>query len=98
MQARELASDYAMDVVEMNTQYGWITIAGKKYLLPTDSENLSCQRGTFDCSRNQLQYRNYRKYGAESTISTTDSNVSFEGANPPAQPTPPADTTKKKKK
>ncbi len=98
MQARDLQSDYAMDVVEMNTQYGWITIAGKKYLLPTDSENLSCQRGTFDCSRNQLQYRNYRKYGAESSISTTDSAVSFEGANPPPPDPKPATAPSKKKK
>jgi hypothetical protein len=29
---------------------------------------LSCQRGTSICSRNKIEYRNYKKFGAHSDI------------------------------
>lgn len=93
LKARDLEPEYPLDVVELIVQYGYIKIAGQEYLLPTESENLTCLRGSYECSRNQIQYRNYRKFGAESTITTTDSSVSFEGE---AKPTD--DKTKKKKK
>jgi hypothetical protein len=38
------------------------------YLLPVEAEVLSCQRGTSICSRNKIEFRNYRKFGAESDI------------------------------
>ena len=44
----------------------------KQYLLPVHSESLSCQRGTNDCSRNVIDFRNYRKYTGESTITFGD--------------------------
>jgi hypothetical protein len=40
----------------------------QQYLLPVHSENLSCQRGTSICSRNAIDFRNYKKFGSESTI------------------------------
>ena len=43
-------------------------------LLPVESEVLSCQRGTSICSRNKIEFRNYRKFGAESDI-TFDTTV-----------------------
>ncbi|MDX2182223.1 MAG: hypothetical protein SFV18_21705 [Bryobacteraceae bacterium] len=92
-QARGLPPTYKIDVVEMTVTYGWVTISGQKHLLPVDSENLSCERGSPNCSKNEIQFRNYRKFAAESSISTTDSTVSFEGAAEPPPPTPP----KKKK-
>jgi hypothetical protein len=33
-----------------------------------EAEVLSCQRGTSICSRNKIEFRNYRKFGAESNI------------------------------
>jgi len=38
------------------------------YLLPVEAEVLSCQRGTSICSRNKIEFRNYRKFGAVSDI------------------------------
>jgi hypothetical protein len=29
---------------------------------------LSCQQGSSHCSRNRIEFRNYRKFGAESGI------------------------------
>jgi hypothetical protein len=91
MQTRNMPSTYAMAKVEMTVEYGWVDIAGQKYLLPVDSVNLACFRDWFTCTKNEIQFKNYRRFGAESSISTTDSSVSFDGAE--EVPTPP----KKKK-
>jgi hypothetical protein len=90
-QSRRMPTTYAIDTVEMTVEYGWVEIAGQKHLLPVDSVNLACHRDTFNCSKNEIQFKNYRKFGAESSISTTDSSVSFDGAE--EVPPPP----KKKK-
>ncbi len=83
MQARQLPSTYLLDTIEMTVEYGWVTISGTKYLLPVRSENLGCFRGGYNCSRNEIEFRNYRKFGVESTISTTDSSIDFGAAEPP---------------
>lgn len=103
MQARQLPATFELSSVEMMVEYGWVTIAGQKYLLPTKSENLACFQGSLQCSRNELEFRNYRRFAAESTISTSDSNVSFDGddkAVPAASkaPNPKAGTKPSKKK
>ena len=36
--------------------------------MPTHSESLSCMRGSSDCTRNVIDFRNYRKFGADTTI------------------------------
>jgi hypothetical protein len=60
---------FPFDTVETVTDYEFISLAaGVKYLLPADAEVLSCLRGTSMCSRNRLEFRNYRKFGAESSI------------------------------
>ena len=38
-------------------------------------------RGTTRCSRNAIDFRNYRKFTSESQIMTTDSAISFDGAD-----------------
>ena len=60
---------FPFDTVETVTDYEFISLAaGAKYLLPVDAEVLSCVRGTSMCSRNRIEFRNYRKFGAESSI------------------------------
>ena len=60
---------FPFDTVETVTEYEFIPLAaGQKYLLPVSAEVLSCVRGTSMCSRNKLEFRNYRKFGAESSI------------------------------
>jgi hypothetical protein len=56
---------------ESTLDYDFVGIEGKQHLLPVRSENLSCQRGGFNCTRNDIEFRNYRKF-------TTDSNVKFD--------------------
>jgi hypothetical protein len=85
MQAVDLTEDIALDTVEMYVDYEKVRIGSLEYLLPVASENLACWRGTNNCARNKIEFRNYRKFGAESTIVTTDSDITFEGEEKPKQ-------------
>jgi len=97
MQAVRLPSDYELDWVEQMTEYGWVTIKGEKYLLPVKSENLACWRYTTKCSRNEIEFKNYRKFATESSISTTESEISFGDKPKEAPPVTAAPPVKKKK-
>jgi hypothetical protein len=100
MEARQLPQNYPLNIVEMTAELGVVNIAGENYLLPVKSENLTCQRDTVTCHRNELQFQKYRRFTAESTISTTDSSVKYEGAEEDAAKKPaaaPANNKKKKK-
>jgi hypothetical protein len=74
MQARSLPSEFPMDTVESAVDYQYVRIGGGEFLLPVHAESLSCQRGSSNCSRNTIDFRNYHKYEAES-------NVTFGSAN-----------------
>jgi len=68
MSGRSLPRDFALDQVESTVDYDFVLIGDKKYLLPTHSEALSCMRGTSECTRNVIEFRNYKKFGAEANI------------------------------
>jgi hypothetical protein len=78
MQARALPVEFPADTVESAVDYEYIRIGAGEFLLPVHAEGLSCQRGTSNCSRNTIDFRNYHKYEA-------DSSVTFEN---PAQKKP----------
>jgi hypothetical protein len=40
----------------------------EQFLMPTTAEVLSCETGSSHCLRNRIEFRNYRKFGAESDI------------------------------
>ena len=58
------------DTVETAADYEYVRIGGgtQQFLLPVHSESLSCQRGTSNCSRNTIDFRNYKKYSGEASI------------------------------
>jgi hypothetical protein len=69
MQAYGFPESFPTDHVESATDYQYIRLGdAKQYLLPVHAETLSCQRGTNQCSRNTIDFRNYHKYTGESTI------------------------------
>jgi hypothetical protein len=68
MQARSLPKEFPMDTVESAVDYARVRIGERDFLLPAHAENLSCQRGSANCSRNALDFRNYHKYEAQSDI------------------------------
>jgi hypothetical protein len=60
---------FPFDTIETTVDYDFIRLGTSgPYLLPVESEVLSCQRGTSICSRNKIEFRNYRKFGAESNV------------------------------
>ena len=79
MDAKGFPSDFPLDHAESATDYNYIRLGDtKQYLLPVHAETLSCQRGTPNCSRNVIDFRNYHKYSGESSITfggATDSKA-----------------------
>lgn len=80
MQAKQIPGDYKIDHLEMALDYGWVTISGQKYLLPVKSENVSCFRGSYNCSKNEIEFKNYRRFTAESQVLNVESDISFPQA------------------
>jgi len=68
MQARRMPRAFPLDTVESAVDYQFVRIGGPEFLLPVHAETLTCVRGTDDCSRNAIDFRNYHKFAGESTI------------------------------
>lgn len=49
-------------------EYDSVRIDAGKYMLPVRAENSTCSRETAQCSRNEIVFRNYRKFSAQSDI------------------------------
>jgi hypothetical protein len=67
--AQGMPRDFTYDRAESVLEYGFVNIDNKSYLLPVRAENLACETGTRNCSRNVIEFRNYRKFGADSSVS-----------------------------
>ncbi len=72
-QGKGMPALFPFDTIEAAVDYDFIRLGTSgPYLLPAESEVLSCQRGSSLCSRNKIEFRNYRKFGAESNITFDD--------------------------
>jgi hypothetical protein len=60
--------DFTLSRAECKLQYAWVRIEQKTYLLPSSSEDIGCMSGSGACTRNVLEFKNYRKFTAESNI------------------------------
>jgi hypothetical protein len=67
-QTGSLPASFPFDKAESVVVYGFVRIDGKAYPLPVHSEILTCQRGSSTCTKNEIDFRNYRKFGADSTV------------------------------
>lgn len=68
-QTRNMPKDFPFDTVESSLDYDFIRLGtSNTYLLPVHAENLICVRHSSTCTKNIIDFRNYRKFGAESTI------------------------------
>jgi hypothetical protein len=68
MEALNMPAAFVLDHTESAADYDFVMIKDQKVLLPTHAEVLSCERGTFNCSRNAIEFRNYHAYTGESSI------------------------------
>jgi len=67
-EARGLPDDFPLDVVELDLDFGWVTIEGKRYLLPVRTASLVCHREEWRCNLNVTIFRDHRKFEAQSRI------------------------------
>jgi hypothetical protein len=81
MRAREVPEDYPMDVVETTVDYGSVSVGGRMVVLPVRAEVLACKRGLGACTRNTSEFRNYKKFTADSHVMAAESNIKFDGEN-----------------
>ena len=73
MAAHGFPGGFPTDHVESATDYQYVRLGGTdQYLLPVHSETLSCERGSSNCSRNTIDFRNYKKFEGQSTITFGD--------------------------
>lgn len=63
-----MPSGFVFDKAESTLEYGFVKIEGKEYVLPVHSEVLTCQRDSTACTKNEINFQNYRKFAADSTI------------------------------
>src|SRR5579864_7915414 len=69
METRNMPLLFPFAKVESATDYDFVRLASPQtFLLPADAEVLSCEQGSDRCTRNRIEFRNYRKFGAESDI------------------------------
>jgi hypothetical protein len=67
-QTGPLPNDFPYDKAESVVAYGFVRIEGNTYPLPVHSEILTCQRGSSTCTKNEINFQNYRKFSADSTV------------------------------
>jgi hypothetical protein len=73
MQGRSMPKGFSFDTIETAVEYSSVRLTPTlSFVLPVTAELLSCQRGTSYCSRNRIEFRNYRKFGSESSITFDD--------------------------
>jgi len=73
MQAQEIPEGFPRVSVETAVDYDYVTLGtAEKFLLPVHAEVLSCARGSNECERNVIEFRNYHKFTGESTIKFND--------------------------
>ncbi len=68
-ESRNVPPLFPLSKVEQAVDYGFVRLSTPEpFLLPTQAEVLSCEQGSTRCVRNKIEFRNYRKFGAESEI------------------------------
>jgi hypothetical protein len=63
-----LPQDFPLSKAETVLTYAFVKIDNKPYLLPAGSETLGCARGSGACTRNVIEFKNYKKFTTESTV------------------------------
>jgi hypothetical protein len=63
-----MPASFPFDKAESTIDYAFVRMDGKTYVLPVESATLTCERGTSNCTRNDIRFQNYRKFEAKSSI------------------------------
>jgi hypothetical protein len=63
-----LPPGFPLSKADSTMEYGYVRIDQKTYLMPAKGENVACFSGSGTCSRNAIEFKNYRKFEAESKV------------------------------
>lgn len=66
--AVSIPASFPQDKAESTVEMGDVLIGGQHLLLPVRAETRGCVRGTVQCSKNEIVFRNYRRFRAASTV------------------------------
>lgn len=68
-EGRALPLLFPFDSTESSVDYDFVRLGTtQSFLLPVEAEVLTCVRGSRSCMRNKIEFRNYRKFGSESSV------------------------------
>lgn len=67
-QAQKLPEEFSLDAAEMSLEYAPVRIGTAEFVLPVRSENLACLREAPFCKRALIEFRNYKRFGSETSI------------------------------
>lgn len=66
--AVSIPASFPQDKAECTVEFAPVSIGSQSLLMPVRAETRGCERGTVNCSKNEIVFRNYRRFRAESTI------------------------------
>ncbi|HBY58923.1 MAG TPA: hypothetical protein DEH78_03820 [Solibacterales bacterium] len=69
--AARIPGGFPFRLAECVLEYDHVRIGETPFLMPSRGDNVICPLGTSPCSRNEIAFRNYRKF-------TADSNITFQ--------------------
>lgn len=86
--ATEIPSDFPITEASTITDYDWVTISEKKYLLPLHADIFisMVNKGQRMQTRNEIRFRGYQKFGAELKVIDEIDDSDWP---PETEPTPP---------
>lgn len=68
IESRGIPDGFPVAKAETTIEYDFIALGGRKYLLPNAAALLTCEAGSKICSKNEIQFRHYKSFGADSKI------------------------------
>ncbi len=82
----EPPASFPIQNIVQRLDYRYIDISGQKFLLPVSGQIIMKADGTG--TKNEIEFRSYRKYSADTTITFDDSDADTQGAGDQKAPQP----------
>jgi hypothetical protein len=68
LEALDIPAAFPLDRAERSVDFAAVRIGGADYLLPQTAYWFGCFRNTYACFLNRVDFRDYRRFGADSTV------------------------------
>jgi hypothetical protein len=68
LEAIDIPAAFPLDRAERSIDFGMVRIGENHYLLPATGYWFGCFRNTYSCFLNRIDFRDYRRFEADSTV------------------------------